>query len=74
MIIELTNAFYEAVTLGDVRSVRIMMKDSLLIDTVYDLLKYYEGIEGDINDDETISMSKKCGLYGLENILFGGQL
>ena len=40
----------------------------------YDLLKYYEGIEGDINDDEMISMSKKCGLYGLENILFGGQL
>ena len=40
----------------------------------YDLLKYYEGIEEDINDDEMILMSKKCGLYGLENILFGGQL
>ncbi|WP_195927226.1 dynamin family protein [Turicibacter sanguinis] len=40
----------------------------------YNLLKYYEGIEGDINDDEMISMSKKCGLYGLENMLFGGEL
>lgn len=29
---ELTNAFHEAVASGDVRSVRIMMKDSLLID------------------------------------------
>ena len=71
---ELTNAFYEAVTSGDVRSVRIIMRDSLLIDPVYDFLKYDEGIEGDINDDEMISMSKKCGLYGLENILFGGEL
>lgn len=40
----------------------------------YDLLKYDEGIEEDKKDDEMISMSKKCGLYGLENILFGGQL
>ena len=71
---ELTNAFYEAVTLGNVRSVRIMMKDSLLIDPVYDFLKYYEGIEEDKKDDEMILMSKKCGLYGLENILFGGEL
>lgn len=40
----------------------------------YDLLKYYEGIEEDINDNETISMSKKCGLYGFEKVLFGGNL
>ena len=71
---KLTNAFYEAVTLGDVGSVRIMMKDSLLIDPVYDFLKYDEGIEEDRKDDEMISMSKTCGLYGLENILFGGEL
>lgn len=40
----------------------------------YDLLKYYEGIEEDINDDETISISKRCGLYGFEKVLFGGNL
>ncbi|WP_195514085.1 dynamin family protein [Turicibacter sanguinis] len=40
----------------------------------YDLLKYYVGIDGDINDDETILMSKKCGLYGFEKVLFGGEL
>ena len=71
---ELTNPSYEAVTLGDVRSVRIMMKDSLLIYPVYDFFKYDEGIEGDINDDEMISMSEKCGLYNFEDILFGGEL
>ena len=38
----------------------------------YNLLKYYEGIEEDKKDDEMIFMSKRCGLYGLENILFGG--
>lgn len=40
----------------------------------YDLLKYYEGIEEDRKDDEMISMSKKCGLYDFEDILFGGEL
>ena len=40
----------------------------------YNLLTYYEGIEKDINDDEMISMSKKCGIYGFEKVLFGGEL
>lgn len=31
----LTNAFYEAVNNGDIRSVRIMMKDSLLVDPTF---------------------------------------
>ena len=38
----------------------------------YDLSGFYEGIYADENDSEEIFLSKKCGLYGLEKILFGG--
>lgn len=38
----------------------------------YDLSKYYEGIYEETGDSETVVMSKKCGLYGLEKVLFGG--
>lgn len=40
----------------------------------YDLSKYYDGIQVESGDDEAITMSKRCGLYGLEKILFGGTL
>ncbi|NBH13135.1 hypothetical protein D3Z36_02760 [Lachnospiraceae bacterium] len=38
----------------------------------YDLSKYYENIQTEAGDSEILSMSKKCGLYGLEKILYGG--
>ncbi len=38
----------------------------------YDLSVYYRGMECDDDDSEELLMSKKCGLYGLEKILFGG--
>lgn len=38
----------------------------------YDLSKYYEGVHEEEGEGELISMSKKCGLYGLEKRLFGG--
>lgn len=41
---------------------------------IYNLISYYKNVEEDVNDDENLSMSKKCGLYGLEKILFGGTL
>lgn len=37
----------------------------------YDLSKYYSDTTT-TDEDEFITMSKKCGLYGLENILLGG--
>lgn len=40
----------------------------------YDLSEYYEGISIEENDSEEITLSKKCGLYGLEKILFGGEV
>jgi GTPase SAR1 family protein len=40
----------------------------------YDLSKYVDGVHSNANDSELIQMSKKCGLYGLEKILFGGSL
>ena len=40
--------------------------------TEYDLSKYYEGVDDKEDDSEIISLSKKCGLYGLEKTLFGG--
>lgn len=36
---------------------------------VYDLSKYYDGIQINEDDTEYIAMSKKSGLYGLEKIL-----
>lgn len=39
----------------------------------YDLSKYFDGIHSNVDDSESIQMSKKCGLYGLELILFGGE-
>lgn len=36
---------------------------------VYDLSKYYDDIQSDIKDNEYITISKKCGIYGLEKIL-----
>ena len=38
----------------------------------YDLSRYYDDIYEDSDDNEIVSMSKKCGLYGLEKILLGG--
>ncbi len=38
----------------------------------YDLSGYYENAQVEAGDSEILSMSKKCGLYGLEKILFGG--
>lgn len=37
----------------------------------YDLSLYFNGINNNLVDSEVIKMSKKCGLYGLEQILFG---
>lgn len=42
--------------------------------SMYDLSKYYEDVHEDENDSEIISISKKCGLYGLEKLLLGGAL
>lgn len=42
--------------------------------TSYDLSKYYDGIYEEVCDNEIVAMSKKCGLYGLEKILFGGAI
>lgn len=39
---------------------------------MYDLSKYYDGIYAEFADNEAVKMSKRCGLYGLEKILFGG--
>ncbi len=41
---------------------------------VYDLSKYYNGIQIESGDGEATEMSKRCGLYGLEKILFGGTI
>lgn len=38
----------------------------------YDLSKYYKNVYKEVGDSEIIEMSKKCGIYGLEKILFGG--
>ena len=38
----------------------------------YDLSIYFPGVHNNVEDSELIKMSKKCGLYGLEQILFGG--
>jgi GTP-binding protein EngB required for normal cell division len=37
----------------------------------YDLSKYFDGVISNKDDSESIRLSKKCGLYGLEQILFG---
>ena len=41
---------------------------------VYDLSKYYKDVYEQTGDNEMIEMSKKCGLYGLEKILYGGTI
>ncbi len=38
----------------------------------YDLSIYFNDVHTDVGDSELIQMSKRCGLYGLEQILFGG--
>lgn len=38
----------------------------------YDLSIYYREVESDINESELFQIRKKCGLYGLEQVLFGG--
>lgn len=42
----------------------------------YDLSIYYSGVHNynNVGDSELIQMSKKCGIYGLEQILFGGSI
>ena len=40
----------------------------------YNLVKYYEGVREEEGEAEAVRMSKKCGLYGLEKILFGGTI
>ena len=42
--------------------------------SVYDFSKYYNNVNEDANDSEIVAMSKKCGLFGLEKILFGGAI
>lgn len=37
----------------------------------YDLSGYYEGAEVTDADSEELKLSKKCGLYGLEQVLYG---
>lgn len=37
---------------------------------MYDFSKYYEDIENNTNESEYLTISKKCGIYGLEKILF----
>jgi hypothetical protein len=39
---------------------------------MHDLSKYYDGIQVEPDDSEAVKMSKRCGIYGLEKILFGG--
>ncbi len=39
---------------------------------MHDLSKYYNGIQVEPDDSEAVKMSKRCGLYGLEKVLFGG--
>lgn len=39
---------------------------------MHDLSKYYDGIQVEPEDSEAVKMSKRCGIYGLEKILFGG--
>lgn len=40
----------------------------------YNLVKYYDGVREEEGEAEAVRMSKKCGLYGLEKILFGGTI
>lgn len=40
---------------------------------MYDFSKYYDDIQNNTNESEYLSISKKCGLYGLEKILFENQ-
>ena len=37
----------------------------------YDLTRYYDASYENASDDILAQMSIRCGLYGLENILFG---
>lgn len=39
---------------------------------MYDLSVYYDGVSMDPADNIFTEMEKRCGLYGLEKILFGG--
>lgn len=39
---------------------------------MYDLSVYYDGVSMDPTDNIFTEMEKRCGLYGLEKILFGG--
>lgn len=39
---------------------------------MYDLSVYYDQASPDSSDDVMTEMGKRCGLYGLEKILFGG--
>ena len=41
---------------------------------VFDHSKYYKDVYEQTGDNEMIDMSKKCGLYGLEKILYGGTI
>lgn len=40
----------------------------------YDLSRFYNGIQCNINDSNEISLSKRSGLYGLEKLIYGGIL
>lgn len=39
----------------------------------YDLSRYYGVVQETMEDDILCQMSVKCGLYGLESVLFGGE-
>lgn len=40
----------------------------------FDLSCYYENVTIEPNDSEVIELSKRCGIYGLEKLLFGEKL
>lgn len=40
----------------------------------YDLSRFYNGVQCNINDTNEIRLSKSSGLYGLEKLIYGGTL
>jgi len=40
----------------------------------YDLSSYYDGVKINDTDIETLKIAKKCGIYGFENLIFGGKI
>ena len=40
---------------------------------MYDLSQYYKEDKVDLQSNQYLNLSAKCGLYGLEKLLFGGE-